>query len=271
MNKIRKKAAKLGFTLIELSIVLVIIGLIVGGILVGQDLIKAAEIRATVSQMEKYSTAVNTFRGKYNGIPGDLLNASNFGFDVTRGGMSNGNAVIESSAGGSGSFAGESSCFWDDLTVAGMISESLNSSATACGTSNAIALTNAVPAAKLGRSNYILSGSSGGINYWGITGATAINGSGLFTTTAALTAAEAFQIDSKVDDGAPTSGGTVAVAAAAVATASDVGTATLFQGTLNAGGGTSAVSACVAQGMTYNFAFNSGNTQICQLRLRASF
>ena len=33
-----------GFTLIELSIVLVIIGLIVGGVLVGQDLIKAAEI-----------------------------------------------------------------------------------------------------------------------------------------------------------------------------------------------------------------------------------
>src|SRR5438477_2747635 len=61
-----------GFTLIELSIVLVIIGLIVGGILVGQDLIKAAEIRATVGQVEKYNSAVNTFRSKYNGIPGDI-------------------------------------------------------------------------------------------------------------------------------------------------------------------------------------------------------
>src|SRR5437879_2899141 len=72
-----------GFTLIELSIVLVIIGLIVGGVLVGQDLIKAAEIRATVAQIEKYNTAVNTFRNKYTGIPGDLLyaTASSFGID----------------------------------------------------------------------------------------------------------------------------------------------------------------------------------------------
>src|ERR1700753_1764982 len=71
-----------GFTLIELSIVLVIIGLIVGGILTGQDLIKSAEQRATLAQVEKYNTAVNTFRNKFGGIPGDLAytTASNFGF-----------------------------------------------------------------------------------------------------------------------------------------------------------------------------------------------
>jgi hypothetical protein len=44
--------------------VLVVIGLIIGGILVGQDLIKAAEVRATISQIEKYQTAANTFYGK---------------------------------------------------------------------------------------------------------------------------------------------------------------------------------------------------------------
>ena len=72
MNHVTKKQGKnKGFTLIELSIVLVIIGLIVGGVLVGQDLIKAAEIRATVSQVEGYNSAVNTFRLKYNGLPGD--------------------------------------------------------------------------------------------------------------------------------------------------------------------------------------------------------
>src|SRR5665213_3308988 len=73
------------FTLIELSIVLVIIGLIVGGILVGQDLIKAAEVRAQISQIEKYSSAVNTFRAKFAAIPGDmaLITANQFGFSGT--------------------------------------------------------------------------------------------------------------------------------------------------------------------------------------------
>ena len=61
-----------GFTLIELSIVLVIIGLIVGGVLVGQDLIRAAYIRAQISQIEKFNTAVNTFYGKYQALPGDM-------------------------------------------------------------------------------------------------------------------------------------------------------------------------------------------------------
>ena len=51
---------------------LVIIGLIVGGVLVGQDLIRAAETRAQITQFEKYQSAVNTFRGKFNAIPGDM-------------------------------------------------------------------------------------------------------------------------------------------------------------------------------------------------------
>jgi prepilin-type N-terminal cleavage/methylation domain-containing protein len=91
-----------GFTLIELSIVLVIIGLIVGGVLVGQDLIRAAEVRATISQIEKYNTAANTFLGKYGYLPGDIKDpdASNFGF-ISRhmqcqdGGLGDGNGVIE--------------------------------------------------------------------------------------------------------------------------------------------------------------------------------
>src|ERR1035438_8206439 len=87
------------FTLIEMSIVLVIIGLVVGGILVGQNLIAAAGVRATISQIEKYNTAVNTFRTKYDALPGDM-NASvakQFGF-VARGtqpGEGDGNGIIE--------------------------------------------------------------------------------------------------------------------------------------------------------------------------------
>lgn len=71
-----------GFTLIELSIVLVIIGLIVGGVLVGQSLINAAAVRAQVTQIEKFNSVVNTFYGKYGYLPGDLPAgpAAQFGF-----------------------------------------------------------------------------------------------------------------------------------------------------------------------------------------------
>jgi prepilin-type N-terminal cleavage/methylation domain-containing protein len=78
-----------GFTLIELSIVLVIIGLIVGGVLVGKDLIKAAGIRSTLSQVEKINTAINTFRLKYNCLPGDCANAVSYGVG-TAGNLGNG-------------------------------------------------------------------------------------------------------------------------------------------------------------------------------------
>lgn len=67
-----------GFTLIELSIVLVIVALLAGGILVGQELIHAAYIRDAVSKVEKINTAVNTFRLKYNCLPGDCPNATQF-------------------------------------------------------------------------------------------------------------------------------------------------------------------------------------------------
>src|ERR1700722_19638100 len=88
-----------GFTLIELSIVLVIIGLIVGGVLVGRDLIEAAAIRAQISQIEKYQTAVNTLRAKYEYLTGDMPDpaASACGF-YPRGlyaGEGDGNGVIE--------------------------------------------------------------------------------------------------------------------------------------------------------------------------------
>jgi prepilin-type N-terminal cleavage/methylation domain-containing protein len=67
-----------GFTLIELSIVLIIIGLITGGILVGRDLIRAAELRAVISQLDSFKAAVYTFKGKYNCLPGDCPTATDY-------------------------------------------------------------------------------------------------------------------------------------------------------------------------------------------------
>jgi len=67
-----------GFTLIELSIVLVIIGLIVGGVLVGRDLINAAQVRGAIRDVDKIKASINTFRVKYDCLPGDCKNATTF-------------------------------------------------------------------------------------------------------------------------------------------------------------------------------------------------
>lgn len=67
-----------GFSLVELSIVLVILGLLAGGILAGQSLIKAAELRRMVTDMNRYTTAIYSFRDKYFALPGDMNNATSF-------------------------------------------------------------------------------------------------------------------------------------------------------------------------------------------------
>jgi len=72
-----------GFTLLEISIVLIIIGLVTGGVLTGKDLIRAAQIRLQVSQIEKLDIAVNVFKSKYGCLPGDCANASDYGWGST--------------------------------------------------------------------------------------------------------------------------------------------------------------------------------------------
>jgi len=88
-----------GFTLIELSIALVIIGLLVGGILVGRDLIVNAQNRKLISSMEQFETVVNTFRNKYSCLPGDCTRAISFGLATQLDGSTvadgNGNGRID--------------------------------------------------------------------------------------------------------------------------------------------------------------------------------
>ncbi len=67
-----------GFSLVELSIVLVILGLLTGGILAGQSLIRAAELRAVSAEYARYITAFQAFRDKYFQLPGDMTNATSF-------------------------------------------------------------------------------------------------------------------------------------------------------------------------------------------------
>jgi prepilin-type N-terminal cleavage/methylation domain-containing protein len=67
-----------GFSLVELSIVLVILGLLTGGILAGQSLIRAAELRSVTKDFERYQTAHLAFRDRYLGLAGDITNATSF-------------------------------------------------------------------------------------------------------------------------------------------------------------------------------------------------
>ena len=228
-----KKSAKIksGFTLIELSIVLVIIGLIIGGVLVGRDLIDAAAIRAQISQLEKYNTAVNTFRVKYGYLPGDIPNptASQFGFAAGQyAGEGDGNGYLEGVFGnapaanyGLVETAGETVMFWVDLSMAGLIEGGFNTAnpTTPPGSDITGASINLyLPQAKIGRGNYVYVYSSIyiptgntdlGINYFGLSAATnlaASTGFSLLQSNPNLSVAEAYNIDRKIDDGLPQSG-----------------------------------------------------------------
>ena len=78
LDCMKRSTTQSAFSLVELSIVLVILGLLTGGILGGQSLIRAAELRSLTADTQRYSAAVYTFRDKYFGLPGDLTNATSF-------------------------------------------------------------------------------------------------------------------------------------------------------------------------------------------------
>jgi len=67
-----------GFTLLEMSIVFLIIGLIAGGIVLGADMIRATGLRTLLSERGELVSAVATFKEKYNGLPGDMRNATSY-------------------------------------------------------------------------------------------------------------------------------------------------------------------------------------------------
>lgn len=126
-----------GFTLLEIAIVLVIAGLLAGGILVGRELIHAAEIRATLTQLERFNAAVNTFKGKYGCLPGDCDFASDIGFDADSNGNGDGFIGFCNSANQRCSFrlpsnsglAYEFVDFWYQLGAANLINEAFLPSA----------------------------------------------------------------------------------------------------------------------------------------------
>ncbi len=124
---------KYAFSLVELSIVLVILGLLVGGVLSGQALIRAAELRTFVRDYQKFATATYTFRDKYFALPGDMANATSFwtsaggnGSDATCQAIDSGSAAT-CNGNGDGNIVtnvrsnDEPARFWQHLANAGLI------------------------------------------------------------------------------------------------------------------------------------------------------
>ncbi|RLC32491.1 MAG: prepilin-type cleavage/methylation domain-containing protein [Deltaproteobacteria bacterium] len=82
-----------GFTLVEIAIVMVIIGLLIGGILKGQELIKNAKIKRLMKQVDELRVAVTSYQDRYGFLPGDdsAANTRPNGAGLTNG---NGNGQI---------------------------------------------------------------------------------------------------------------------------------------------------------------------------------
>jgi prepilin-type N-terminal cleavage/methylation domain-containing protein len=275
-----------GFTLIELSVVLVIIGLIIGGILLGRDLISAASTRAQIAQIEKYNSAVNTFTNKYGGLPGDLIPtlATQFGFPVGANcdahgtGYRDGNGLIDGST-NSGNVLGESSgetlLFWQDLSAAGLIDGKFpNNGATIicqAGAAPALSLTpgttyvgDVFPVARIGQGNFLYVYETGGSNWFGLSAVTGTGGGGsnsILYSNANIPVVQAYNIDKKIDDGLPNTGNVLATY---------LNNSTTFVQPANAQTTDSSNSCYNTTNYVYSLSAsaNGGNNQTCALSFR---
>ena len=118
------KKQQSGFTLIELAIVLVIIGLLLGGVLKGQELINAARVKSLITEMKNTQVYVYGYQDRFRALPGDDQQAVAHvgGVAATTAGHVQ-NAVIQG-AWNSATTTDESYLLWQHVRLAGLASGS---------------------------------------------------------------------------------------------------------------------------------------------------
>ncbi len=203
-----------GFSLVELSIVLVILGLLTGGILAGQSLIRAAELRSVNADYARYAAAKYTFRDKYFALPGDFNRATDF-WTATNGTLSTcittpstGTSTCNGNGDGNISWMDaanpqyyESFTVWKHLANAGLIEGSysnIDSTPIQPGVN--------VPQSRIAQAFFMF--YSVAPNYSDATYFTFTSGSSFLlmqdmSALGKLKAEEAWNIDMKMDDGRP--------------------------------------------------------------------
>jgi prepilin-type N-terminal cleavage/methylation domain-containing protein len=188
---INKRSIQAGFTLVEIAIVLVIIGLLLGGILKGQEMITQAKIKNVVNDLNGVTAAINAYQDRYKALPGDDKNAG-ARWTATAITPGNGDGIIAGKY-NSTNVADESLLFWQHLRLAGFLSgtgtdQPFNASSGKMGVQTGDAASPPGPVL-------------------GTAGATPIPGfTGLILCTANLPDKIAISVDSQMDDGDGTKG-----------------------------------------------------------------
>lgn len=207
---------------------LVILGLLVGGVLSGQALIRASELRKITTTQDRYRTAIMTFRDKYFALPSDMTNATAFWGAKTATSCTNNSGAPLNAATGTCDGNGDGFIYnttggndeyhrvWEQLSRAGLIEGAYVYSSTA-GLSEAQAMGVEFPALGISQSGVTFAyvgvvngvnmsppnvhGNMGNFLHFG---APSSYSTGLAGGT--MKAEEAFNIDTKIDDGKPGTG-----------------------------------------------------------------
>ncbi len=135
--KQRRFARQAGFTLVEIAIVLVIIGLLLGGVLKGQELIENSKIKSIASDMKAIQAAYNGYLDRYRALPGDetAVAMNDRGWTGTAGvtAANANNGVLAISVAQTFTNGGDQAALWRGLRGSGLITGDPAAPATRAG------------------------------------------------------------------------------------------------------------------------------------------